>query len=210
MITLYTKGSQKGSTNYSKWSALIVDESGDGREITGGSQGLNFNRMEVQALLEGLSTLTTPSEVKVITSSKYVEYVFNIKRVKEEEVDRSNYDLWKEIYELDKIHQVKVKWVKSSKDGDYSFDNSNEAPSKLNTVKESKPPKLTKRKPKRNKSSKSKSAYYAVAVGRKTGVFNTWNECNKQVLKFKSSRFKKFDNYSDAVSFVNDNRQAKV
>ena len=44
--------------------------------------------------------------------------------------------------------------------------------------------------------------YYAVHTGREIGVFNTWEECNKQVNKYKSARFKKFNNIDEAKNFV--------
>ena len=37
--------------------------------------------------------------------------------------------------------------------------------------------------------------YYAVANGYKTGIFNTWDECNKQVKGYKNAKFKKARNY---------------
>lgn len=45
-------------------------------------------------------------------------------------------------------------------------------------------------------------AYYAVACGRKTGVFRTWAETKAQVDGFAGARFKKFDSQSDAENFV--------
>ena len=44
--------------------------------------------------------------------------------------------------------------------------------------------------------------YYAVAVGRNTGIFSTWDECSSQVNGFKGSRFKKFSTFEEAESFV--------
>ena len=46
------------------------------------------------------------------------------------------------------------------------------------------------------------SSSYAVANGRKKGVFTDWNECKNQIDGFENPVFKKFDNYSDASSFV--------
>jgi len=38
----------------------------------------------------------------------------------------------------------------------------------------------------------SKQKYYVVWKGRKTGIFNTWDECNEQVMGFKDAVFKSF------------------
>ena len=44
--------------------------------------------------------------------------------------------------------------------------------------------------------------FYAVAVGRNTGIFSTWDECSSQVNGFKGSRFKKFSTVEEAESFI--------
>jgi viroplasmin and RNaseH domain-containing protein len=46
--------------------------------------------------------------------------------------------------------------------------------------------------------------YYAVAIGRKPGVYNTWDECKVQVDKFVRSRYKKFDTYEQALLFIEE------
>ncbi|GAA5916430.1 hypothetical protein JCM5296_000053 [Sporobolomyces johnsonii] len=48
----------------------------------------------------------------------------------------------------------------------------------------------------------SKGGYYAVRVGRKPGVYTTWDECNAQVNKFTAAKFKKFPTLAEAESFV--------
>ena len=44
--------------------------------------------------------------------------------------------------------------------------------------------------------------FYAVARGRRTGVFPTWEECRASVIGFKNAVFKKFDAHEDATKFV--------
>jgi len=44
--------------------------------------------------------------------------------------------------------------------------------------------------------------FYAVAKGRKPGIYNTWNECQKQVKGFKGSKFKKFTTKIAAELFI--------
>ncbi|KAH7680427.1 hypothetical protein AAVH_41198 [Aphelenchoides avenae] len=51
--------------------------------------------------------------------------------------------------------------------------------------------------------------YYAVAVGRQVGVFETVNECNKHVTGFSGSIAKKFKKRSDALKFVEENKKAE-
>ena len=45
--------------------------------------------------------------------------------------------------------------------------------------------------------------YYAVRKGRKTGVFLTWAECQKQVTGFSGAEFKSFGTMEEAREFVN-------
>ena len=44
--------------------------------------------------------------------------------------------------------------------------------------------------------------YYAVRTGRKTGVFMTWAECQKQVTGFSGAEFKSFPTMEEAQAFA--------
>lgn len=44
--------------------------------------------------------------------------------------------------------------------------------------------------------------YYAVAVGRQLGVFETWSECQSHVHQFAGSKFKSFTTFAEANTFV--------
>ena len=44
--------------------------------------------------------------------------------------------------------------------------------------------------------------YYAVKTGRKTGVFDTWGECQKQVTGFSGAEFKSFGTLEEARAFA--------
>lgn len=50
--------------------------------------------------------------------------------------------------------------------------------------------------------------YYAVRKGRKTGVFATWAECQKQVTGFSGAEFKSFGTMEEARLFVGSNEPA--
>ena len=43
---------------------------------------------------------------------------------------------------------------------------------------------------------------YAVRKGRKTGVFDTWDECSKQVSGFSGAEYKSFVSKTDAMQFL--------
>ena len=44
--------------------------------------------------------------------------------------------------------------------------------------------------------------FYAVHVGRKPGIYNTWKECEMQVKSFSGAKYKKFTTLNEAKSFV--------
>jgi ribonuclease HI len=46
------------------------------------------------------------------------------------------------------------------------------------------------------------SKYYAVCVGRKPGIYLTWDECLKQVNKYPGAQYKKFNSYEAAQEFI--------
>lgn len=47
-----------------------------------------------------------------------------------------------------------------------------------------------------------KGGYYAVRTGRKTGIFQTWAECESYVKGFPGARYKKFSTEDEAQTFV--------
>ncbi len=49
--------------------------------------------------------------------------------------------------------------------------------------------------------------FYAVASGRKIGIFNTWNDCCDMVKGFKNAIYKKFNNIEDAKDFITKNTE---
>ena len=51
--------------------------------------------------------------------------------------------------------------------------------------------------------------YYAVKVGARTGVFTSWEECQKAVDGFSGAKFKKFHSLEEAERFVYDDSDSK-
>lgn len=48
------------------------------------------------------------------------------------------------------------------------------------------------------------SKVYAVKKGKKIGIFNTWAECQEQVVGFSGAVFKSFSNREEAENFIKD------
>ena len=74
-VVLYTDGACKGNPGPGGWGALLqawTDKGLTERELCGGERETTNNRMEMMAVIEGLSALTRPCEVTVYLDSKYV------------------------------------------------------------------------------------------------------------------------------------------
>ena len=48
--------------------------------------------------------------------------------------------------------------------------------------------------------------YYAVKNGRKPGIYSSWDECKKQVEKFKGAIYKSFTSLEDAKVFIKEEK----
>lgn len=53
-----------------------------------------------------------------------------------------------------------------------------------------------------------KKKYYAVKKGRQTGIFETWSECQRQVIGFAGASFKSFPSIEEAEAFLSGAQSA--
>ena len=51
--------------------------------------------------------------------------------------------------------------------------------------------------------------YYAVRKGTKTGIFNTWDECKKNVDGFSGAQYKSFKTKEEALAYIGDGNEVK-
>lgn len=105
------------------WGAVIEGD-GDRREIRGRSEGRTTNnRMEIQAAIEALNSLSEPSEVTVYTDSKYLQggagrcayclaFTITPKHLKQPQPWSTNRDLWLSLMGAMYRHKIKWKWVR--------------------------------------------------------------------------------------------------
>lgn len=76
-IELWTDGACSGNPGPGGWAAILVARDAGGaivrrRELSGGDPATTNNRMELQAVVEGLRALRRPSSVTVHIDSAYV------------------------------------------------------------------------------------------------------------------------------------------
>jgi ribonuclease HI len=122
-VTIYTDGACSGNPGPGGWAALLM--LGDHKKlISGGYRYTTNNRMELQAVIEGLKTLKRQCQVEIKSDSKLITDSFNKKWIdnwsnhnwkkgpkKKDPV--KNKDLWIELLSLTKTHEVVFTWVKA-------------------------------------------------------------------------------------------------
>ena len=118
-VIIYTDGACSGNPGPGGWGAIL--KFGDAvKELKGGEAHTTNNRMELMAAISALEALKGPSKVHVYTDSQYVqkgikEWIHGWKRngwktAAKEPV--KNKELWIELDELRKKHEIEWHWVK--------------------------------------------------------------------------------------------------
>lgn len=118
-IRLYTDGSCHGNPGPGGWGAILEWE-GRERELSGGAPATTNNRMELQAVIEGLNALKESCTVDVYTDSKYVmdgmkSWIHGWKKRGWKTADKKpvkNVELWQALDEAVGRHRVQWHWVK--------------------------------------------------------------------------------------------------
>ena len=127
-VTIYTDGACSGNPGPGGWGAILMYQ-GNKKEISGGKKNTTNNEMELTAVIEALKMLKFPCQVDLYSDSAYVVNAFlqnwignwvknNWKTSSKEPI--KNQELWKELYELTKTHQVKFIKVKGHSDNEFN------------------------------------------------------------------------------------------
>ena len=127
-VTIYTDGACSGNPGPGGWGSILM--MGENRkEISGGSANTTNNIMELTAVIEALKMLKRPCKVNIYSDSAYVVNAFvqkwiygwmkkGWKTAGNEPV--KNKELWQELYELTKIHDVTFNKVKVHADNEFN------------------------------------------------------------------------------------------
>lgn len=125
-ITLYTDGACSGNPGAGGWGAVLLF--GDHKkELSGGEENTTNNRMELMAVIRGLSAVKYPCEVEIYSDSAYVVNAFlqnwladweknNWRKADNKPV--LNADLWQELLALTRKHTVTFRKVKGHADNE--------------------------------------------------------------------------------------------
>ena len=119
-VTLYTDGACSGNPGPGGWGA-ILEFQGTEKELSGGEAETTNNRMELTAVIAGLSALKEPCIVELYSDSKYVidglskGWAASWQKNGWKKADKKpalNPDLWEKLLELATIHTLHYHWVK--------------------------------------------------------------------------------------------------
>ena len=120
-VVIYTDGACKGNPGPGGWGAVL--SSGElEKELFGGELGTTNNRMEMMAVIEGLSALKRPCNVTLFLDSEYVrkgitEWIHGWKARGWKTAAKApvkNVDLWQRLDALVTSggHNIEWRWVK--------------------------------------------------------------------------------------------------
>ena len=127
-VIIYTDGACSGNPGPGGWAAILMYKDNK-KEISGGEKNTTNNIMELTAVIEGLKLLKFPCKVQVYSDSAYVVNAFkqnwitnwiknNWKTADKKEV--KNKELWQELLNLTKIHNVTFNKVKGHADNEFN------------------------------------------------------------------------------------------
>ena len=124
-VTLYTDGACRGNPGPGGWGAILVYR-GIEKEMSGGEPVTTNNRMELMAVIEGLSALREPCKVDLYSDSQYVVnamcegWAKNWQKTAWNKGKAKNPDLWEKVLALCEIHTVTFHWVRGHAGHDYN------------------------------------------------------------------------------------------
>ena len=120
LVLLFTDGACSGNPGPGGWAFILRHPaSGKERERSGGEPQTTNNRMELLAVIEGLTALKAPSKVELYSDSQYVlnglrEWMASWKKRGWKTANKKpvkNQDLWQRLDELMAAHQLTFHWV---------------------------------------------------------------------------------------------------
>ena len=118
-VEIFTDGACSGNPGIGGWGVLLRFGKHE-KELSGGEVDTTNNKMEMTAVIEGLSQLKEPCDVTIYTDSQYVLKGYTQwlpswiakgwKTAAKKPV--ANVELWQKIVELSEKHHITWVWVK--------------------------------------------------------------------------------------------------
>lgn len=118
-VNIYTDGGCRGNPGPGGWGVLLISGTAE-KELWGSEADTTNNRMELTAVISALKALKRPVIAKIHTDSKYVQqgistWIHNWKKNGWKTASKQpvkNVDLWQELDNLSRLHQLEWLWVK--------------------------------------------------------------------------------------------------
>ncbi len=119
-VEIFTDGACSGNPGPGGY-GVILKYKGSEKELSGGERETTNNRMELTAVITGLSALKEPCEVELYSDSKYIIDAVTkgwAKKwqangwIKGDKKPALNSDLWEKLLLLLEVHKVNFIWVK--------------------------------------------------------------------------------------------------
>lgn len=118
IVEIFTDGACSGNPGPGGWGAVLRYDSHE-KHLSGSEPHTTNNRMELMAAISALASLKRPCHVHLTTDSLYVKNGIT-KWIEKWQVNNwkgsnghvKNRDLWEQLIELTKRHQVEWHWVK--------------------------------------------------------------------------------------------------
>ena len=127
-VTIYTDGACSGNPGPGGWGAILMFGENK-KEISGGKKDTTNNIMELTAVIEALKLLKRPCNVELYSDSAYVvnaflqNWIFGwIKKgwINSNKEEVKNKELWQELVNLTKVHNVTFHKVKGHIDNEFN------------------------------------------------------------------------------------------
>lgn len=122
-VEIYTDGACSKNPGPGGW-AFIIKYAGKKLEKSGASHNTTNNKMELLAVIKALNQLKEPCYVELYTDSRYIvdsitkKWVFRWQQnnwMKNKKEKALNINLWEQLLDLIKIHNVNFNWIKGHK-----------------------------------------------------------------------------------------------
>jgi len=129
LVKIYTDGACSGNPGPGGWAAILIYNE-TSKEIWGAEPQTTNNRMELTAAIAALRALKRPCRVRLYSDSSYLVNAFNNgwlqnwqnngwKNSRKDPVE--NRELWEELLELSKVHDIS--WIKVKGHADNIYNN---------------------------------------------------------------------------------------
>ena len=127
-VTIYTDGACSGNPGKGGWGAVLIYGDVE-KHISGAKENTTNNQMELTGPIEALKLLKRPCKVNLYSDSAYLINAFSEGWLENwqkngwktsNKKDVKNKELWVQIYEFTKVHDIKWFKVKGHSDNEYN------------------------------------------------------------------------------------------